>query len=209
MDNKDKKKHATADAAALVIEAANKAESAQIDKLRELGKAIIVGMGEVAEKYLTLVMFIRNNKVAPKLVSVQLAKLGFKRSRVAELNRIAQASDKVFKQYEAKLIGFRGALDLARAEKGKQPALTEAGSLLLEEGKFEDTEQRAMLKTGEPAGDHKKQQKTLAVRMNDAANFILMNAKGEKTWWFKKSKFKLLLVAAHPETGDFDAEAVK
>jgi len=199
--NKMKNENKKSDAASVALEVVTKKEQAQITEIQELGKGIIVAMGELGEKYLRLILFIRANQVSPKLVSRELTNLGFKRSRVSEINRIAQCGDKLFKQYEAKLIGFNKILDLARTEKGKAPALTPAGALLLEEGKLEETDERAMLKSGEVEDKRKPARQSVKSKLKEAADLILMNGKAGQEWWFKKSPLKLVLVACHPETG--------
>jgi len=107
------------------------AEHAQII-LRD-GTAIIEASAKAAEKYYDLIMDIRKFKIEPSLVRVELGKLGFKKSRISELNRICAAPEKVFRDYEAKLVGFDRALELARIIDGKA-APTAAAALLIEKG---------------------------------------------------------------------------
>jgi len=87
------------------------AHQTMVDKL---GREIITAHGVTATKYLQLCLYIRENKVGPKTVSLSLGKLGFKRTRISEINRVAQASDKLFYDYEAKLIGFEKCLEFVR-----------------------------------------------------------------------------------------------
>lgn len=114
------------------VEVQSKIEVAQEQTIVQMGTDIIRHTGELGAKYFTLCKFIRDNKVAPKLVSFALNKLGFKRSRISEVNRVANASDKLFKEYEAKLIGFDKCLDLSRLEDGKVK-ITPAAELLLKD----------------------------------------------------------------------------
>lgn len=128
-----------------------------------LGDAIIKKAGELAGLYLKLCLYIRQEKVAPKLVSYVLARQGFKRSRISEINRVANAPDKVFKEYEAKLIGFDKALEFSRIEDGK-PVATKAAGLLVAGGAVTQKEADAVIKDEQtPAdakGESKKQQTT-------------------------------------------------
>jgi len=87
------------------------AHEAMVDKL---GREIIVATGEVAGKYLTLCLYIRQHKLGPKEVSVPLTKLGFKRSRISEINRVANAANDVWNDFEAMQIGFKKVLELER-----------------------------------------------------------------------------------------------
>lgn len=117
------------------VEVQTKLEVLQENFVLDRGRAIIKATGELATKYFDLVVGIRQQKIAPKLVSFALGKLGFKRSRVSEINRVANASDKLFKDYEAKLLGFDKILELARAEKDGGPMLlTDAAKELVKSG---------------------------------------------------------------------------
>jgi len=95
------------------IQAAN-LEGRQIEELRAHGIAIAKATVATGLLWLNLCKFIRANAIAPKLVSEQLGSLGFNRVRVSEVNRVANAPDDVWSEYEAKAIGFRNALDLVR-----------------------------------------------------------------------------------------------
>lgn len=144
-----------------------KQEVQQIETITTIGKEIIVGMGRVAEKYRELVVYIRENKVAPKTVSGALLKLGFKRSRVSEVNRVANASDALFSQYEAKLIGLDKALEIARNEvvgDNHEVHSTQAAALLTEGGvlttKEVETEVGLVEKTADKKGAKRKASKS-------------------------------------------------
>jgi len=158
-----------------------KQEVKQIDTITEIGREIIVGMGKVAEKYRELVVYIRENKVAPKTVSGALLKLGFKRSRVSEVNRVANASDALFSQYEAKLIGLDKALEIARmeGEKGSSEVRsTEAAALLTEGGVITDREVESEVKlveeTSTKKGGTKKKGKSVQNRAKSLARDLAL-----------------------------------
>jgi len=119
--------------AAVAVEVQTNAAQAHIQMGHKLCREIVTQTGQLAGKYLELCLYIRSNKVAPKLVSIELGRLGFKRSRVSEINKVANASDKLFSDYQAKMIGFDKCLDLARVEVvGEKAKLTEAGKLLVD-----------------------------------------------------------------------------
>lgn len=105
----------TGPAIAVKVEYQTPEERAQAEKVFGLGQAIVSTVGELGQKYLDLCSYIRSHKVAPKLVSIELSRLGFKRSRVSEINRVAQAADDVWDQFQARHIGFKDTLELARA----------------------------------------------------------------------------------------------
>jgi len=132
------------------VDVQTRTEVAQEAYLIEAGKQIIHATGELANKYYNLIMGIRQQKIAPKLVSFALGKIGFARSRVAEINRISQASDKLFKDYEAKLLGFNKVLELARAESKGQPALlTDAATQLAKDGVLTEEELQGVVDEAE------------------------------------------------------------
>lgn len=125
-------------------EVQTKLEVAHATMVEKLGCDIIRKTGELGGLYLQLCTYIRKNKVAPKLVSITLTKQGFKRSRISEINRVAQASEKLFKDYEAKLIGFDKCLEFSRIENGK-PVPTDAAKLLVENGALTQDEGDAVI----------------------------------------------------------------
>lgn len=106
----------------------------KIQTLKEKAAAVINALGEVASRYYALCLYIRKTpglNDAPKLVSHELQSMGFKRSRISEIKRVAYAADDVFASYEAKLIGFDKALEMARVVKpGETPGMTPAAKLL-------------------------------------------------------------------------------
>jgi len=85
-------------------------------EVRETAEAIIKKTGEVAGLYLSLCLNIRQNKVAPTVVGRILKDLGFHRVRISEINKVANAPDDVFTNYQARAIGFNKALEFARVE---------------------------------------------------------------------------------------------
>jgi len=120
---------------AVKVEYQTPTEVLQAAGVAERGKAIIASVGEVGRKYLDLCQYIRDHSIAPKLVSNELGKLGFKRSRIAELNKVAGASDELWDAFQARRIGFKDTLELARkAAEGVGMVATEAAKLLVDKG---------------------------------------------------------------------------
>jgi len=118
--------------------AADLAESEKLPKdvceaAVKLGFDIMQGHAKLGQQYVDLVLVFRKNSVNPKQVSNILGALGFKRSRISEINRVVSAAPTVFKQLEAREIGFRDALETAR---GGAPL----DVLQLTEGEAEDLE---------------------------------------------------------------------
>lgn len=106
-------------------------EVAQGAMIEKIGKEIIEAGGRVTEKYWELCSYIHANKVDRKTVSREMGKLGFKRSRISEVNRVAN-DEKAFAGYEAKLIGFDRALEIARMNKAGDAAEPTPAALLME-----------------------------------------------------------------------------
>lgn len=81
------------------------------------GKELIGAVIGVGDKYLSLCKSIRENEIAPKLVSFELTKLGFSRATVSKINKVAGASDELWNSFEARAFGFNKMLELSRGEK--------------------------------------------------------------------------------------------
>jgi len=151
------------------------------EEIRKIGMEIVHAIGEVAGKYMSLCKYIRANKVAPKLATFELLKIGFKKTRVSEIIRVAKSSDKTFNEYEAKLIGFDRALSIARIEIKGQPAqLTDAGKTLMEEGTLSSKDETAAKKDAAETTRGTSKSKTPGMKMDAGAQLIL-NACGAHT----------------------------
>lgn len=83
-------------------------------KIRFYAAEIIKKTCETGQVYLDLCNYIRDNLVAPKLVSFELGEMGFNRQVVSRINKVANAADDVYSQFAARLIGFNKTLELAR-----------------------------------------------------------------------------------------------
>jgi hypothetical protein len=73
---------------------------------------------EVGEKYVGVCKWIRSNAIPPRRVSELLLPLGYAKTRVSELNRIAQCADELWDEYEARQIGRNRMLELVRHSDG-------------------------------------------------------------------------------------------
>jgi len=83
-------------------------------EFKALAQEIVEDTLKVGQKWFNLCKFIRAHKIGPKDSTKWLLDLGFHKSKASEVNRVAQAPDEVFSQYEARLIGWRGVLQLSR-----------------------------------------------------------------------------------------------
>lgn len=86
----------------------------QASKIRALGTEIIRETVKVGESYLELCAYIRKHQIASKMVSFELGELGFHRSRISEITKVAYAADDVWNEFAARTIGFRRTLELER-----------------------------------------------------------------------------------------------
>jgi len=170
----------------------NRDEVKNATLVQTLGRDIVTATGQLAQKYYALIMAIRQFKIPPKLVSYELQQIGFRRQRITEVNRIANAADKVFKSYEAKLIGFDKALDMARAEKpGEAAALTPAAKQLAEQNIVESGE--VLEHESEPNEPSSKPKATMASRIKASAKFIASNATRNMKFSFKDCSFEVII----------------
>jgi len=171
---------------AVIVQSAAEVEAE--NKVLKVGREVVSAIGNVSVKYLDLVMLIRREKIMPKIVSRALLQLGFKKTRVSEVNRVAGASDAVFSQYEARMIGFENALDLARLEKkGEKAQLTPAGHLLLSDGVITQKEGEGVvhdLESDDKDTPPARKVKTLGQKLKEAATEIVVNSTKDKEWDF-------------------------
>lgn len=103
-------------------EASKQVEVRHIELLIQKGKDLITAVIGVGDKYLSLCKTIRENEIAPKLVSFELTKLGFSRATVSKINKVAGASDELWNSFEARAFGFNKMLELSRSEKDPNEA---------------------------------------------------------------------------------------
>lgn len=177
----------------------------QATKITELGKDIIVATGELAGKYLALCMYIRQHKVPEPLVRVNLGQLGFKKSRVSEVLRVASASDKVFRPFEAKMIGFGRALEFARATETKEttggkgagasqpgaPMTTATARLLESKGLLTAQDITDSVTPGETSGKGRVKVKSAAAIMKQHAMYLAQHWKATSQtaqWIYRDEK---------------------
>lgn len=83
-------------------------------ELRRLARQVQVSSVRLGDKYLSLCKYIREQELHPKQVSKELGELGFHRSTVSQIMRVAFALDESWADFEARRIGFKRALNLAR-----------------------------------------------------------------------------------------------
>lgn len=95
-------------------EATNQLDARHSKAIRGCCQAIIDKVVETGRLYLDLCLYIRKNAVPPKLVSYEMDVMGFNRQVISRVNKVANASDELFSQFEARTIGFNKVLELSR-----------------------------------------------------------------------------------------------
>jgi len=169
------------------VVALNVAHSTEI---KRIGEQIIKQVGEVGKSYLELCLYIRKHKLAPKLVSHELIAQGFHKVTVSKINRVANAGEELFKRYEAKMIGFKGVLELSRIEKpGEKAKPTPAGLLLTDTKAIDEKEQFADTEPKTEGGT--KSKTSVADRMKNAAKYLALSASRDKTYTFPDCRYKV------------------
>jgi len=173
---------------------------AQVAKLHALGRDVLTAVIGVGEKYLTLCKFIRDNQIAAKKARYELGEVGFHRSVISKINRVAYAGDAEWKAFEGRLIGFNKVLDLTRAPARKLLAeATGTGEKEIirearEAGAYDaEGTATAAAGTGEEKGKATKRRDALerdAARVLEAADFI---GKKAGTWTFTTTKYRYVL----------------
>jgi len=81
----------------------------QIDKL---GEIVLLRIVESGVATYNLCKFIRDNQVAPTLVSAHLRALGFSKGWASQVNSVALAGDDVWDEFAAKTMTFKDVLQL-------------------------------------------------------------------------------------------------
>jgi len=108
------KKTAGAEVLPTAKQAISKLDELHAKAIRGCCQKIIDKIVETGRVYLDLCLYIRSNTVEPKLVSTEMAAMGFNRQVISRVNKVANASDELFSQFEARTIGFNKVLELSR-----------------------------------------------------------------------------------------------
>ena len=174
------------------VEVQSKVDVANIQAIETIGLDIIRKTGEVAGAYLSLCLYIRQHEMAPKLVSLTLTKLGLKRSRVSEINKVAQSSEKLFKEYEARRIGFDKALDMSRVEVGgKAPVQTPAAQALLAAGSLDSDDVEGLVGDENAPGEAGHAETSVGQKIKNHAKAICKLATRNAVYTFNDFAYRV------------------
>jgi hypothetical protein len=181
----------------------------QATQIRLIGKQIIDGAIIVGHKYLQLCLYIRANRISPKLMAFELARLGFKSQRIAEINRVAQAPETLFTAFEAHYIGFHKCLALVVGDGRQGWRETEAARILLSGGILSAEELAGAVEDAE--ADSKAREQRGRCTLRTAARILCCKSTGPMDYDFPGCKFRVSVRAkkdgkpsspALPSTGD-------
>lgn len=193
-EREGKKKVALVKSVAGPVEVVTKQEM----EFKRLAQEIVEGTVSLGGRYLALCDFIRANQVSPKDSTKWLLDLGFHKAKASEINRVAQAPDEVYSQLQARTLGWRGVLQLARgnvtemkqaASVGGDPAMIETLTAIEAELEVVDKSQKEAEASGVVKSDEEKEADkaaTLKEGMERAAKQILVRGlklkSGNRKW---------------------------
>jgi len=82
------------------------------EQIHKLGEIVLNKIVESGIATYNLCKYIRDNQVAPTLVSAQLKELGFSKGWASQVNSVALAGDDVWNEFAAKTMTFKDVLQL-------------------------------------------------------------------------------------------------
>jgi len=85
-----------------------------VTDIAEMGAKIVIATVAAGDMYFRLCEYIRKHSVAKQLVYDSLEPLSFTKPRISEIYRVASANDDVWREFEARKLGFTKALNLTR-----------------------------------------------------------------------------------------------
>lgn len=88
--------------------------------LTTLATETLAAGAQFAEKYKSMIAFIREKEMEPKLITASLLAAGWPTTRTSELKRLALASHEIYSEFANGNIGVKVALEKAREEKPQQ-----------------------------------------------------------------------------------------
>jgi len=185
---------------AKVTEALTKEEAVQADTIVKFCKSLIQSAKKQAQVYYDLVTYIRENKVAPRLVSAKMVEMGFNKVRASEVNRVANAPEALYNQFAARALGFKNVLQLVRGSDATTAKVTPAGQEILGSDATGATalEAEAQVEETMTAGGTRsgvREAKSDVEKLVEAAAKVLalIEAQAKRLPWTTKSSNGLLL----------------
>jgi len=150
--------------------------------IHDLGKVVIDRIIDAGTATLNLCEFIRKNSVSPKLVSHELAELGFSRSWASKVNKVAQCSNEAWDAFKARTLTMKDILSIGQGEALAALAVemgqsSESIKAQVEEMETEEAENPELVQPTE------KELKEKRKKQNEKAYATLIrNFRAEKNW---------------------------
>lgn len=159
--------------------------------IRKFGMEIVQGVIVVGHKYCELCYYIRANKVPPTLVAFELGRLGFKRQRISEINRVAQAPDEVFAAFQAHYIGFYKCLDLVVGDSRDGWRESEAAKVMVAAGILSNEELARQIENHKRylEFERKLRGKGVQAELKRAAHILAAKSLGPAEYRFPGARF--------------------
>lgn len=82
--------------------------------MARFGAKLVLAAVATGEIYRQAAEYVRANKLSKELVFDTWEPLGVAKSRISEFHRVANAPDEVWAQYQARTLGWKGALNMTR-----------------------------------------------------------------------------------------------
>jgi len=82
--------------------------------IAEMGAKIVIAQVAAGDMYFKLCEYVRVNSVSKQLLADSLEPLSFTKPRISEIFRVASSPDDIWREFEARRLGFTKALNLTR-----------------------------------------------------------------------------------------------
>jgi len=89
-------------------------QEALVTQIAELGAQIVIAQVAAGDRYFKLCQLVREQSVSKQLLADSLEPLSFTKSRISEIYRVASSPDDIWREFEARRLGFTKALNLTR-----------------------------------------------------------------------------------------------
>jgi len=98
----------------MTVVTAEQVRAEHVRTVADFGAAIVLAHIKTSDIYYKMCLYIRTEKVSEDAVRDALEPLDFIKQRITEINRVANASDALWSEFEARRLSFRRTLELSR-----------------------------------------------------------------------------------------------
>jgi len=114
----------------MAVVTAEEVRAEHVKTVAGFGAEIVLSHIKTSDIYYKMCLYIRTEKVSEASVRDALEPFDFVKQRITEINRVANASDALWSEFEARRLSFRRTLDLTRGTvtlllENQRPELTE------------------------------------------------------------------------------------